>query len=268
MNATKPYQTQNFYELLEVPPSASGEQILEAYYRALELYGPDSVAMYALDETVQVDELRARLEEAWKVLGDDALRGAYDESLGLAAATKAKKTMTLVAANGHPGSPEPEDDVEALVDPRPPAAALDSPSVASQFVEMAPPGDSAPSPALRDAGEKSLVRQPESSAARREETKEETKSAAKARLEIPPDAEFTGELLRRVREAKGLTLQQIAERTRISARHLENVEADNYGQLPAPVYLRGILMNLSKELRLDSLRVSKSYLDALARGKK
>src|SRR5688572_20740977 len=102
MNATKPYQTQNFYELLEVPPSASGEQILEAYYRALELYGPDSVAMYAFEDTVQMDELRARLEEAWKVLGDDALRGAYDESLGLGNA-KPKKMVTLLAANGDSG---------------------------------------------------------------------------------------------------------------------------------------------------------------------
>ena len=55
-------------------------------------------------------------------------------------------------------------------------------------------------------------------------------------------------------------LQQVADRTRISSRHLENVEADRYGALPAPVYLRGILMNLARELGLDPLRVSRSYL--------
>ncbi|MBJ6762926.1 helix-turn-helix domain-containing protein [Myxococcaceae bacterium JPH2] len=79
-------------------------------------------------------------------------------------------------------------------------------------------------------------------------------------LDIPPDAEFNGELLRRVREARGLSLQQVADRTRISRHHLENVEADSYGALPTTVYLRGILMNLSRELGLDPLRVSKSYL--------
>src|SRR5205823_3281790 len=86
-------------------------------------------------------------------------------------------------------------------------------------------------------------------------------------LEISADAEFSGELLRRVRESRGFTLQQIADRTRISARHLENIEADRYAALPVQVYLRGILMNLARELGLDQGRVCKSYL-ALASGKK
>ena len=63
---------------------------------------------------------------------------------------------------------------------------------------------------------------------------------------------------------RGLSLQQLADRTRISARHLENMEADRYDALPAAVYLRGILMNLARELGLDPLRVSKSYLALVA----
>ncbi|NTX38857.1 helix-turn-helix domain-containing protein [Myxococcus sp. CA033] len=78
--------------------------------------------------------------------------------------------------------------------------------------------------------------------------------------DIPADAEFNGELLRRVRETRGFTLHQVADRTRISLRHLENVEADRYTLLPPPVYLRGILMNLARELGLDPLQVSRSYL--------
>ncbi|MDY7233273.1 helix-turn-helix domain-containing protein [Hyalangium rubrum] len=90
--------------------------------------------------------------------------------------------------------------------------------------------------------------------------------AAKARepkpkpIELPPNTEFNGELLRRVRESRNLTLQQLAERTRISSKHIENVEADRYAALPATVYLRGMLMNVARELGLDPLRVSKSYL--------
>jgi hypothetical protein len=83
--------------------------------------------------------------------------------------------------------------------------------------------------------------------------------------ELPPDVEFNGELLRQVREARGLTLQQVAERTRIGRSHLEKVEADRYADLPPPVYLRGILVSLARELRLDAARVSKSYLLLAAR---
>jgi cytoskeletal protein RodZ len=59
---------------------------------------------------------------------------------------------------------------------------------------------------------------------------------------------------------RGLTLLQLGERTRIGVKHLENVEADRYDALPAAVYLRGILMSVARELGLDGLRVSKSYL--------
>lgn len=98
--------------------------------------------------------------------------------------------------------------------------------------------------------------------------------AAKAReprpkpIELPPNTEFNGELLRRVRESRNLTLSQLAERTRISTKHLENVEADRYAALPATVYLRGILMNIARELTLDPLRVSRSYLALAADPKK
>jgi cytoskeletal protein RodZ len=87
-------------------------------------------------------------------------------------------------------------------------------------------------------------------------------------IDIPPDADFNGELLRRVRELRSLTLHEVADRTRISARHLENVEADRYEALPATVYLRGILMNIARELGLDPLRVSRSYLGLVAAASK
>ena len=78
--------------------------------------------------------------------------------------------------------------------------------------------------------------------------------------EIPEGVEINGDLLKQVRLAKGLSLVQLADRTRIGVKHLENMEGDRYDALPAPVYLRGILMNVARELGLDGLRVSKSYL--------
>jgi hypothetical protein len=89
------------------------------------------------------------------------------------------------------------------------------------------------------------------------------------RLERPLEAgagdepRWTGEALRRAREARGLSTAQLAERTKVTRHHIENVEADRHDLLPPPVYLRGILMALAKELRLDGQKVSRSYLDAL-----
>ncbi len=79
---------------------------------------------------------------------------------------------------------------------------------------------------------------------------------------VPEGTRFTGEVLRRAREARGLTIQQICERTKITRHHIENLESDRYEKLPAPVYMRGILMAMAKELRLDGQKVARSYLEA------
>jgi cytoskeletal protein RodZ len=81
---------------------------------------------------------------------------------------------------------------------------------------------------------------------------------------MPDGAAWTGEALRRVREARGITVQQIAERTKVTRHHVENIEAERYGALPAPVYLRGILLSLARELRLDGQKVARAYLDRAA----
>jgi hypothetical protein len=78
---------------------------------------------------------------------------------------------------------------------------------------------------------------------------------------VPDGTAWTGEVLRKIREARGITLPQLAARTKVTRHHIENIEADRFGQLPAPVYLRGILMSLARELRLDGQKVARSYLD-------
>lgn len=85
----------------------------------------------------------------------------------------------------------------------------------------------------------------------------------------PPDgAPWTGELLRRAREGRGFTVTQIADRTKITRHHIDNIEMERYDKLPAPVYLRGILMSMARELRLDGQKVARSYLERAAGSQK
>ncbi|WP_308197924.1 helix-turn-helix domain-containing protein [Anaeromyxobacter oryzisoli] len=83
---------------------------------------------------------------------------------------------------------------------------------------------------------------------------------------LPDATAWTGEVLRQLREARGITLQQLSERTKVTRHHIENIEADRYALLPAPVYLRGILLSLARELRLDGQKVARSYLERFAAG--
>jgi flagellar biosynthesis protein FlhG len=78
--------------------------------------------------------------------------------------------------------------------------------------------------------------------------------------EIGPDTEFTGGLLRKVRESQGIDVSEIAAKTKISRTHLEAIEAEAFESLPAPVYVRGFVSELAKCLRLDPALVQKTYL--------
>ena len=345
------------YDVLEVDPESSIDELRAAVERARETYGPESVAVYALVDEGQIEELRAKLDEAEEVLLDPVRRVAYDRSIG----RLAPATLWAEDDDDEDGAPLPpvqpgpharagDLDLEAADDdeeveeeedepPRQQAFALDVGEASGTFGRTADtekpagtparpeallsgdwaaavPSDARPPaappraapPATPEPIAEEPVEEEERStlppslglrvkpAAQVPEPEEEEElpaappplppaaplapapvaapperppelpSRPRGKLEIPSDAEFNGELLRRVRESYGLSLQQVAERTRITRIHLENVEADRYDHLPATVYLRGILVNLARELRLDPARVSKTYLLAAQRG--
>jgi hypothetical protein len=391
----KPFDMQSYYELLEIPVSASADQIRRAYERLIEQYSDDQVALYGLAEPGQAKALRAKLAEALEILADDDLREMYDRDLGLPPRPRrvqededterqlamndllqgadvqsthpyvpfayvpspAPATTSVVPPPVHvapppmPGplpTPAPAPaPIPAMTPPPPGASPLGAllsaslpppaaapvpamtpppPAVSPLATLLPPPAPSAPppppplpatigalapplpEPALSPPGlppppppappplpsaplpppsaprpsssaprprpsasmaprlaETGAIAEAESQLAKvsqiAQAAREARASAPRPKpIDLPPDAEFNGELLRKVRTAAGLSLQQVSERTRISVRHLENVEADRYGSLPVGVYLRGILMNLSRELGLDGLKVSKSYM--------
>jgi hypothetical protein len=73
------------------------------------------------------------------------------------------------------------------------------------------------------------------------------------------EEEFGGATLRARREAAGITLAELSRRTRIRGAMIESVEAEAYDQLPPRVYLRGFVLALARELKLDGERVWHDY---------
>jgi flagellar biosynthesis protein FlhG len=78
--------------------------------------------------------------------------------------------------------------------------------------------------------------------------------------ELTPESVFTGPLLRKIREAQGVELQDIVSRTKIARSHLAAIEEEQFADLPAFVYLRGFVTELAKYLKLDATQVSRTYL--------
>src|SRR5258708_20292508 len=69
------------------------------------------------------------------------------------------------------------------------------------------------------------------------------------------------EQLRKGREAQNLTVQQVAEITKIRSDHLRALEEGNFNVFSAPVYIRGFVRTCSTLLKLDVAKVM-AALDA------
>ena len=66
------------YQLLEVPPHASDEELRRAYKGLLERYDPKGIVAYGLYSEPQLHELTQRITEAYHSLVDPNTREQYD----------------------------------------------------------------------------------------------------------------------------------------------------------------------------------------------
>jgi cytoskeleton protein RodZ len=64
-----------------------------------------------------------------------------------------------------------------------------------------------------------------------------------------------GERLKEAREAKGLSLEDIAAQTRIPQRHLESIETAEWDKLPAPTYTIGFAKSYASSVGLDRAEI-------------
>src|SRR3989344_4071170 len=64
-----------------------------------------------------------------------------------------------------------------------------------------------------------------------------------------------GSILEQARAAKNITLEEAEKVTKIRAKFLEAMEADDYSQLPSISYAKGFVKNYSEYLGLDSKTV-------------
>ncbi|MBW1708329.1 MAG: helix-turn-helix domain-containing protein [Deltaproteobacteria bacterium] len=72
-------------------------------------------------------------------------------------------------------------------------------------------------------------------------------------------SETLGQRLRRQREEKGITLEEVSKATKIPVSNLEALEIGDEDKLPAPVYVRGFLKAYARELELDEWELLEEY---------
>lgn len=88
-------------------------------------------------------------------------------------------------------------------------------------------------------------------------------TAAPAEETEPVDpARSPGLFLQRARERAGVSLQEIARRTKLGTMKLASIEEERFDVLPAPVYLRGFVDQYARLVGLpDPRRIAELYVE-------
>lgn len=77
-----------------------------------------------------------------------------------------------------------------------------------------------------------------------------------------------GEILKNTREAKGITLEQVAEATSIRVLYLQAIENEQFSLIPGEVYLKGFIRNYANFIGLNGPAMVEKYKEQAAAAKK
>jgi curved DNA-binding protein CbpA len=224
---------QSYYDVLEISQSATKEEIIRAYHRAKSAYSSNSAALYSVFSKEETEELLRLIDEAYTVLLSPESRKKYDISIN------PQSTLEIVENESRLPQEMPAIEVEQGR-----SATMNTPL---EVVRTAPGSFTTAS----------VVR-----------AKSEFKVDLEFEKEIQKQESFDGIFLRRVREYKNITIDMIAEQTRIGKSYLLAIEDNDYKSLPATVFVRGFLVQYARILSLNEKQVADSYLKIAKDSKK
>lgn len=81
----------------------------------------------------------------------------------------------------------------------------------------------------------------------------------------PAPNQTVGERLRAAREGLGLSLPEVAARTRVPLRHLEAIEASDFAGLPSVTYAVGFVRSYARAVDADEVALARDARDEVAR---
>jgi curved DNA-binding protein CbpA len=86
-------------------------------------------------------------------------------------------------------------------------------------------------------------------------------------MEADAREEYPGAILRQIREIRGFSLDDIAQRTKISRGHLRGLEEDSYDFLPPDTYLKGFLTQIATVLGVDPDLIQPRLMEYIRRAR-
>jgi hypothetical protein len=296
--------TFGLYDQIGAPRDGGPEDLRAAYSRTMaRLNRRRRDLLDQGGDTARLDLMRSQVDEAWEILRDPSRRRRYDALLelsdggglpapsevwesvaGVLVSPAAAAALQVLRASTRlrlpelapvpwerEGSEPPPADTQADI----PTEAVPNPSRQARPMPAQPPPIIVPHPALRPT----LVEvEPDPTPSPSPLPAEPRRSAASVGVGSGPAPQaggpsvedwvaelgWSGALLRRVRETRGLSLRDVGDATRISARYLEALESDDRDQLPSATFVKGYLREIARLLELDEAALVSGYLRRLS----
>ena len=234
-------ENKHYYDVLEVPVDATLQEIHNAYIRAKNAYSGDSVALYSLMSQDDCAAILDQIEEAYSVIGVAEKRREYDKARGL------NQEHTVQGFN---------EEMHSKPDYAPKRKESD---LGSQTEKD-----------LQNSSSEEYVYSESEHSQKNHATVTKVQAFQKFGLNYDQDSSFeqeiencsnfTGDFLKKVREYKNVTVERMADMTRISKTYIRNIEEEDYTKLPADVYTRGFVYQYAKCLKLNPDLVATSYI--------
>jgi curved DNA-binding protein CbpA len=120
----------NYYELLEIPPQASTEEVKRSFRAQIARYHPDKVQHLGKEFQSLAADRAAELTEAYRILSDSGRRAEYDRAFAEAGATISPVASSEPVTAEHQGTADARHE-PASTPPSPPLQ--DVPLRGSQF---------------------------------------------------------------------------------------------------------------------------------------
>jgi len=219
---------ETLYQILNVAPDATRLEIRESFLRLKKTYTAGNAALYSLISEDESNDALARLEEAFRSLNDSVTRRDYDLSMGF--------------GKNH----EPIDGAWSR-DTRSNLSFHGGSSEHSNYTR--PEYHSSSTSSFGYESETRSQHRPQMPIVKTKATKagSETLGQEFKRL-IEENDPSDGDLFRQLREAAGVSIEELQDRTKVSVCYITDIEANRFDRLPQLVYVKGFLRCIFKYL--------------------
>lgn len=202
--------TVNYYELLEISPDATLQEIHQGYKKAKATYSTSNAAIYSIFNEEEANELNKLIEEAYNVLSHPDQKRKYDQRLN----------------QNHENINDEDDEPEIY------------------FGDESPVEIESPEEVVVKDGQIIKNFEPDN------DFEEKIKSLD----------DCSGYFLRKVRQYKNISIEEVAQFSKISKTNILALENEDLEALPARVFIRGFVLQVARLLGLNSNKYAQGYM--------